>query len=312
MIDEVKKMKKRICVSAYIILMLMLIVWLVTANNAVERIEGKTVANKVAFEKYNTQDTVYWCFDEISTINSFTETASFQGWAFVETVYDNPDRFVSILLKNSDICYELKETTCQPREIQSAFSDKSIPSSHVGILEDFSLLSVSDGIYDLYIYCWENEHNYGLVDTKLQLVKANGSITKRAWQSEAVNTKLALVKEKGCTRNVETLEVRSNLLCVSGWAFVHEIDTDMQQVYLLFEESSGSKRLYPTKLSTRPDVASVFGSERYSQSGYEANMMLTDFDDGAWTMTVLVQKDGKTYESEPISFVKNGNEIVCE
>ena len=109
------------------------------------------------------------------------KSLTINGWAIVETFEDNSDAWTDIILINDKNCYRLGKGKGEPfdgkprEDVVNGCKDKNIPSHYIGFAHCYSGYAIRDGEYDIYLYRWENEENYGLVYSKTKLIIQDGS-----------------------------------------------------------------------------------------------------------------------------------------
>lgn len=107
--------------------------------------------------------------------NDFHHTFVNSGWdyAFCETEHDNSERRVEVIFKSEDAAYAYPcdLTVIDEEKAETLEYSGSPSSSAIGFFVEMSTIHMKNGIYEVYIYVYENEFNYGLVFTDLKYKK---------------------------------------------------------------------------------------------------------------------------------------------
>jgi len=288
----------------YITFILLFIFYLINATSIIVHIFGNEQKiykdTNIPFAK---KDTVYFTIDRINIFDEILENISFYGWAFCETKQANLDKDVWILLKSEKYCYYVKASIMEREDVYDVFyNSKTIFGKNHGFICEFSSLAMKNGIYKLYIYCKENEENYGSVDTGLMFKKDSQGINKYSWQSSPRD-----VSETTSDGNIESYIDSSfftdeGYLEISGWAFVEGLDATNQSVYVRLKYDDGTKMTYDTLSISRPDVGTAFNNELYNNSGFRAKIPADKVQDENVKIEILISNGGYIYiASDPLS-----------
>ena len=220
------------------------------------------------------------------------ESVFIEGWTFCQTEEDNSDKEIGIILKNDKAEYSyLSKPTTMRKEVKTAYGDRARGAKH-GFIYSVSTVPVSDGTYDILLYCKENEHNYGLAQTQYQLVKHGIQTVIKIAPSEIV-ANLDLTHSFGdakvCIDNNERLEDGS--VYVKGWAFAPGQDSTDQTVYVVLRYENGVQEIYLAQSTYRVDVANHFSDDRYIRAGYTASIPKENLQSDSYSVSVLVQQN---------------------
>lgn len=175
-------MKKSIKLTVYVLLMAGLVAWEFGSNRVMQRISGNLSVKNVSLSDYHTKDEVIFWLDEVQMMSDRYMTFAVSGWAFVETDEDNRDGWTDVLLVNDEHCYRLNEwPDVKPyqknrSDVLSVYSDKKIPSDRVGFVTRHCGFEIENGKYEIYVYRYANEKNYGIGKSSAVLYKDGKSI----------------------------------------------------------------------------------------------------------------------------------------
>ncbi len=260
----------------YILFVLVFILLLIFANNIILMFidtDSKYVATDL--DKYDSNSKVYTAVGSLETYEDMQESLYINGWAFCETENDNPDKKITVILSNNKKSYALETSAVERRDVRSAFPDKKIPSMINGIETKGSTLGVSDGIYDIYLYVWENEDNYGIIKTGKQIIKSKDEFKEIT--SYETNDSLSFEYDENL-KHSENISYADGLLNIDGWAFIDGLNADNQDVYVYLLYKDNNYKLFTCSESTRMDVSNLYDNDNYFYSGFSASIPVDDTD----------------------------------
>lgn len=305
-------MKKR-SIIIYAVVWILFLCCLLTSTKLVCVLNDYIQPREIAFDEIKNGEgnqQVYYGYDVPEVLGTLHEVVHIKGWAFVDAEGENPQRYISIILAGEKD-YEFRLDKPQDRkDVKNAFPERKIPDSHVGIGLDCTTLGIENGTYDMYIYCWENEDTHGLVDTGYQLTKRYKEIAIAPWAGSQVKDAPTVTEEEQNKRAVDKTALENGRLNVVGWSFVPNQDTETQTVYLALTSEDGETMTYTTKSKSRPDVAEVYQSELYENSGYTTSIPAEEIADGTYTLQILTENQGKVWASPPADLVKSGDSVA--
>ncbi len=121
---------------------------------------------KIDINKYdNLSGDVNAYIDSFSEDQDIMVNVEFKGWAFIQTEQDNGNNNIKLIFTSKDNHYEV-DTELQERfDLKIVFTENTIYGYKHGFITKFSPLKMENGIYKLYIYCYENDEAIGLMDT---------------------------------------------------------------------------------------------------------------------------------------------------
>lgn len=304
-------MKKKVWLILYGLVMLVFVGWMIGATPLLIRLNGAVAPQAIDFETvkgYMAGDPLYWSLDAVQVMNDAMEDFSFAGWAFVETDEDNPDRYTSLILKGESVSYEMPILDVIPRpDLITTFPSRRIRSENTGFGAMYTTLRMRDGVYEIYLYCRENDVNYGMVHTGFVLEKRGRRLSYAGWRSRP--TKLSAAPGGADTAYaVDNISMRNQWLSITGWAFVPGA-TGSQTVYVSLTNEDGKALQYTTKNVARADVAMVFDNPDCATCGFDTHIPMEEIEDGVWTVRVLVKHPGGVAASGTIYLEKSGEAI---
>jgi len=98
-------------------------------------------------------------------------TVEFTGWAFIPSKNDENAKEIKLIFASEDYRYEV-ETELQERfDLKTVLQENGVSDYKHGFITRFSPLQMKNGIYKLFIFCYENEEASGIVNTGKVYVK---------------------------------------------------------------------------------------------------------------------------------------------
>lgn len=74
--------------------------------------------------------------------------------------------------------------------------------------------------------------------------------------------------QKSGKSNVEKSSFNETFLMLSGWAFIDDMESSEQKVYVKIEYNDMNEFYYPAITSQRSDIASYYENSQYASSGF--------------------------------------------
>lgn len=256
------------------------------------------------FEKWNgnvdelEKDFVSGNVESEQNAKSILEQVSFSGWAYCITEEDNADKAVGIVLSNEKNNYIYASSPSINRWDLSGRVPPPKGDAH-GFAMNVSTILVSDGTYDVYLYCKENEQNYGIKQTQYSLIKKGKKVVLGNWvsKSEPMRDLSTLQHDAKLSVNPTIFEPENNILTVNGYGFLPDLNAANQNIYVCFEYEGGRAALFKARKITRQDVANYFGNQLYAESGFEARIPAEKLQPQPYDITILVEQDGVLHTS---------------
>jgi len=299
--------------KAYFLGLGLLIVWVIFSNQFFILISGANKPKNFIWDTNLYKDTVYCSLETLQNMNNITEECWLAGYAFVGTNDDNLNRYASLILKGKSNCYEMRFSNYSVRsDIATIFSDKIYQDTAACFSDRFTFIDVKDGIYDIYIYCWENDTNHGLAHSGQQFIKHGNSMFLVKWQSSLMDDNFKYFEYEQNRSGLESLVLNKDGLNISGWVWVRDLNCANQNVYIELKDEMGNTMQYSTRNRVREDVAQAYNNLLYTMSGYSALISADEVADGTYTMKILVENEGKVWTSVPYKIIKTEKEVELE
>lgn len=211
----------------YFVMLLLFFFLLIYSTRIVSLFIPNSVIKKNIDIELLKKDKVNYCFDSIEYYGDFLDSIYFAGWAFGETFNDNKEKEIWFVFESEESIYIFKNEVASSNIYKVFTGTYNIRGNNHRFYSTVSTTVMKNGFYKLYIYCKENDENYGLVDTGLMLKKDAKGISEYKWESTKTNI----------STHVEHLKAKSNLdsaitaegyLQINGWSFVDGFDTTNQ------------------------------------------------------------------------------------
>jgi hypothetical protein len=117
-------------------------------------------------------DDIHFNVDAYNQNQDILYTAEFTGWAFMPFLQDDSKKDIKLIFVSGEHRYEV-ETELQERfDLRQVLLDNGISGYKHGFITKFSTLQMKNGTYKLYLFCYENDNTFGMVDTGRVYVKS--------------------------------------------------------------------------------------------------------------------------------------------
>lgn len=231
------------------------------------------------------KDTVYVEDNSLQFGSDDFETLSIMGTCCVSTQQDNQDKTVTILFKSEDICYA-SERRSVLGDVPSGVASPPIKINH-GYTRDISLLPVKDGIYELWLFDWENEENYGLVSLNTWIVKDRSGIRMQE-RTVTLDLKEKLYKEANWW--LDDIQVERGGLTFEGWALQEDTETQGQAVYLKLSTPQEMRYIACFPIHDK-GISVYFGNGKYDYSRFQGYADQAWIGDGPLEISLVLQNE---------------------
>lgn len=277
----------------YILFLLFFILWMLFSNSFFASFSPDQLTSRQESEYKSLTKVGYGIVDNIvQNDTSLIEDISMSGWALIPTYLSNASREIELVFISKENTYSVNAHLKSRPDVFVVYSDiyGDQLSDLLGYEVEFSTATMKNGIYTLDIYCWENEQDYGLVHTGRKFIKQGTTFKEYIFQSE-MTTQLTSNEDLTCGV-IDTASAVDSFLEITGWAFLEDVDSSQQEVYIQLTSSSGSKT-YTTESKTRADVAKSYENELYTQSGYIAKIPMDQLETGSYDLEIFVKSDSR-------------------
>lgn len=255
-------------------------------------------------------DTVNYYIDYLVYYDTIISTVTIDGWAFVETKQDNPDKYIKFFFVSDNVSYEIG-TDLHDRPLQKAFKDKDVPIERNGFSTEFSPLIMKNGDYTLYINVFENDENFGFLNTgrvfrkhfrSFKELEPGEQVDHKKFTKSSVNASII--------STVDSYKIIEEKFEIWGWAFLENVESSENRIYLEVQKPDGTISVYSTKKMFREGVGDAFSDDRYNYSGFYAQIPISALGKGDNLITILIgttNRDEKTH-----TFYWDGALVVVE
>lgn len=159
---------KRIKNPTYWLITILLVLLYVFANDIALAIPLKETYKLKEIE-LNKYDEFAKDFDlkieSIYTKQDIFITTEISGYALIQPDQASPNKAIKMVFSSDDKRYEVDASIIDRFNLNSLYRDKGIVGINHGFITRFSPLKLENGVYKLYIYCYENENTIGFMDT---------------------------------------------------------------------------------------------------------------------------------------------------
>ena len=313
--------KKQVLLAIYILVMTLLVVWLFNSDNIISNFINQDRINLVNFYdildsymkdkvEYSAQGVVdFWVYS-----GGMAQKVNLTGWGFCQTKVNNDNRSLTLLLNSTENerCYAISLDLTHRPDIPFSHASMDIPTDYVGYENTLSLLTIENGIYDIYMCCWENSENHGISYSGWQLEKNGDDIEFHTWRdvSTMLEVNLQVTDSERPIGYLDSISSEDNYFRIQDWVFVNEQNCEEQEVVIEFKDDEGKSKQFSTAPMLRTDVAALYNDNKYAMSGYKMRIPVDYLNDGHYLVSVLVGIKGIVYCSESYDAMKTGTEIT--
>lgn len=318
-------MKKALGITMYILFLAGFIIWMLNASNVIARLNGYAVVSEVSLEEYQAKkkDDVFCSIYYAESSGGMFENSFIIGWAFVETEQPNSNKYTEMLLVNDKHCYRLPVEQLTDRDkyqnwikdVQALYPDRKLQNQYLGFISHISGINIQDGTYDIYLYQWENEENYGFTRTNYQIVKAGSNLQLKDEILKSVPAKqIAPVAEAeiSVSKVLDGLSAwKTDGLLLSGVILVFDQNCEEQQVYLRLQYDD-IDAYYTANSMLRLDISERYDDERYEMCGFVSYITLDEIPSDTMIVTLFAENGGQVYQGRSFILDTSKDDIVVE
>ncbi len=159
---------KRIKNPTYWLITILLVLLFVFANDIALAIPLKETykLKEIELNKYDEfAKDFYLKIESIYTKQDIFITTEISGYALIQPDQASPNKAIKLVFSSDDKRYEVDASIIDRFNLNSLYRDKGIVGINHGFITRFSPLKLENGVYKLYIYCYENENTIGFMDT---------------------------------------------------------------------------------------------------------------------------------------------------
>jgi hypothetical protein len=248
----------------YFIVLIWFVFYLIYANKFVAFIVSDEYSFYEAdFLSYDSNSEVIFSLSNVTINRDLKETLSINGIAFCETDKDNSNKRIELILKSDNKAYAAKMPVQYRKDIYLKFSESSqLGGDYLYIACNLPTIGLDEGVYELYVYVWENDQNYGIKKTGLRFLKDRNGI-KRYISSEA---KMLNIPINDIRYNIDNVEKVDDGIQILGWAYIPGKDSKYQDVYI--EVNGIQNKVYKATSYYREDVGTFYEDPNLNSSGF--------------------------------------------
>lgn len=205
-------------------------------DNDIARLNGKTLERAIV------------------SLEAYNHRLSIEGWALCESnaVNSTGEKSIGIFLVSKENVFFCISNELQEMEDVSEYYRKqgmNIANNLHRFDWEISTAELKNDIYDIYIYCEENDKDFGLWDTEYQLSCMAGGELKLAKRPVIVDgtfvetdIDVSILEQKKVERAIASCEnIESDTIRVQGWALCESEASEQNKkigLYLIGEEET--------------------------------------------------------------------------
>ncbi len=287
---------------------MLLVVYLMFANHIMALFTEECFRKNDRIMQQETLDFPRYGIDVLKPISSsMLEKISFEAWAFCETEYPNPNKQIGIILHNKDNTYSFYANPTNSRRDLLVIDAKIKGVMHGGIFNPSTIL-VKDGTYRVGVYCYENEYDYGYVETEYILTKKGKETTIAKWCSKEVAPGINANVVADAKTHVDINIIDNNgAASIKGWGFVPGQNPTTLNTYIMLTYGDGTAHIFDTAVMNRPDLSVGFDNEMYANAGFNALIPPEMLHNKEYSVSILLEdKNGLHTTSDMLPTVQSG------
>ena len=268
------------------------IIYLLSINGIIASLHSDNPLEKINFnELKSTQEGKY---DIKIEYVEFYDVFNTTGWAYCVTDSPEDGKPVSIVFRGENSSYASKAITQHTLEAGQVFgynSDRTFRFQHTT-----SLIELPNGLYDLYLYCEENENDTMLVNLGKRFEK------KYAQFNEIGNVPFEKDLELEYTDRVlggiATTKVNDGEnFSGYGWICLDGYDATYQRVLMRIYREDSTYETYLIDTVDRRDVVDHFEEYKYLYSGFEYEIPSEPYAGETVQLEIIVEQNGHYYSN---------------
>ncbi|MEA5010980.1 MAG: hypothetical protein VB100_04575 [Angelakisella sp.] len=294
----------------YVCLIICFIIMLFASNYFVMHMTSDYHLKEDSLTNYSYKNEVYFALDKKSKSNIWGKS-QIGGWAFCTSNSQNENRLLTFLFKSPNQTYSLQTTYLIDRQaVLDDYKKIGIVMTNpiIGYDRDFSTINMKQGIYQLYVYCYENEQDYGLTKTNYFFEKKGTSFAPYEWKSKIVEAKTVVTPNENAVAILDVAKIKGECLELTGWAIIQGEDSSNQVVYAKVT-GNGLGKTFNTLDYRRISIADAYSDERYADCGYTALIPLDNIDNGLLTVEIIVENNGQIGVSKTYTIRKDSSSV---
>lgn len=285
----------------YILILITFLVVMVFSTNIVVGINNyqkKMSPITVNKDNFLAKDDIVYSLDNIVISEGILPIVACNGWSFCETSKENSGKKISLLFISEAETYKVNADVLERPDVRLVHDGMFVKGNNHGFYAKFSPITMKNGIYKLYLSCWENEENYGLEYTGKEYRKDYREFREWTWTSSKINKDFSDAKLKDIANNIDDIHLQENgAISIQGWAFIDGMDCKNQKVYLNISDSKGNEAIYNTQSIKRKDVGDAFKSSIYNYSGFKALIPSETLEKGKIIIQIYIDNEGTIYQA---------------
>ena len=236
--------------------------------------------------------------------NDIFGSVRIDGWAFVDTELANDNNEIYLIFvdnSNDENVYIHKiEDLVFRADANQHMHDRPGIERKVGFFTFFSTVGMTNGVYDLFIYCRENDTDFGITSTFIQFEKSNRGFRRHLFSS-SVETPSGQFVDTDISANLSEdhfLETFTHLTVDGVWAFIPGVDSRLSNLFLVFADKEGNQVTVNSASIPRVDVVDHFGNWLYLYSGVQCQIPIDILPYNIISVQVLIEHEGKIFSSQ--------------
>ena len=228
----------------------------------------------------------------ITVKGGLSDTVDLTGYAYMETDEPNPDKKIDLMWVSDDHIYKIGTNISDHYGLRADLVQRNIQGTHHMFSSVFSHAQMEDGMYTLFIYCYENEGTSSYTCTPYPFKKKgrsfiplSGYVGTQQGQQSILNAST----DEPVYHSIEVCKKAEDLLQIRGWAAAIGYPSEESDILLALTDENGETVLYDTLQFLRHYLRTPLQDTIYDHSAFYTNIPLSDLEEGTYTLSILVQ-----------------------
>lgn len=233
------------------------------------------------------------------------------GYAYMETSEDNSDKKIDLLLQSDKHAYCIPTTLSIRHDLSAERTGKNIQGIRHSFSGRFSYLQLPDGVYNLGLFCYENDNTQDYVSLERNYRKRGRSFTQtvlpsfdaaghKTMNSNGVDfTNINEISSDHLPWHYVYMRDQDNeYLHLYGWIAIVSMDSAQAKSFVALTDESGKTQAYTTVTYESDELEETVGSSLANNGFFNAYIPLDELEPGEYRLDLIVQYPDATCKPE--------------
>ncbi len=284
------------------ILGLLFLVWMICSTTVITNVvnRGINIEKMDAMLGDNQKDIYYW-IDDFTISDNIWNTVSVYGWLVGLPEQKGEKKVVSIIFQSDKDIYKVEAETIRNWPVFEGLQTKlALLDDNVGFGRSFSPLKFNNGIYQMFLYCAEENGSAGIIETNHFIEKSAKGVSKCENVSKEI-PKPELLEDNNAQGYgwVDTVVQDSAHLKIEAWGFLDGMNSVCQDVIVGVKDRAGQERYFEAFPFGRFDLVGYKGNTKCQNAGISAILNVGNEPIQEKDITIYVVNEGKWFSFQP-------------